>query len=211
MGGNSMASDLVKRLGALDEDGVLAGVKELLEKGVPKLDIIQELQEGMQEVGQKYEAKEYFLSELIMSAEIFNEAIAALGEISASEQAGLGNFVLGTIYGDIHDIGKNIVATVLKCNGFNVIDLGVDVPAAKFIEAIKEHKPKVIGFSCLLTTAFDNIKTAIEEIDKAGLRQDIKILIGGGPVDQSVCDYVKADAVCKSAQEAVAVAQKFSA
>ena len=206
-----MSSELARRLGELDEDGVLARVQALKEQGVPGLDIIQELQEGMQAVGQKYEAKEYFLSELIMSAEIFNEAIDALGEISGSDQSHLGNFVLGTIYGDIHDIGKNIVGTVLKCNGFNVIDLGVDVPAAKFIETIKEYKPKVIGFSCLLTTAFENIKTAIEEIEKAGLRKDVKILIGGGPVDQSVCDYVKADAVCRSAQEAVDVAQKFSA
>ncbi|TWH56578.1 methanogenic corrinoid protein MtbC1 [Desulfitobacterium sp. LBE] len=206
-----MSGELAKKLGALDEDAVLAGVQALKEQGVPGLDIIQELQEGMQAVGQKYEAKEYFLSELIMSAEIFNEAISALGDLSGTEQSHLGNFVLGTIYGDIHDIGKNIVSTVLKCNGFNVIDLGVDVPTEKFIEGIKEYKPKVIGFSCLLTTAFDNIKAAIEEIEKAGLRSELRILIGGGPVDQSVCDYVKADAVCRSAQEAVEVAQKFSA
>ncbi|SHN82963.1 cobalamin B12-binding domain-containing protein [Desulfitobacterium chlororespirans] len=206
-----MSGELAKKLGALDEDAVLAGVQALKEQGVPGLDIIQELQEGMQAVGQKYEAKEYFLSELIMSAEIFNEAISALGDLSGTEQSHLGNFVLGTIYGDIHDIGKNIVSTVLKCNGFNVIDLGVDVPAEKFIEGIKEYKPKVIGFSCLLTTAFDNIKSAIEAIEKAGLRNELRILIGGGPVDQSVCDYVKADAVCRSAQEAVEVAQKFSA
>lgn len=206
-----MNGKLAKQLGELDEDAVLAGVQALKEQGVPGLEIIQELQEGMQAVGQKYEAKEFFLSELIMSAEIFNEAIDSLGDLSETDTSNLGNFVLGTIYGDIHDIGKNIVGTVLKCNGFNVVDLGVDVPTEKFIEAIKEYQPKVIGFSCLLTTAFDNIKTAIEEIDKAGLRKDLKILIGGGPVDQTVCDYVKADAVCKSAQEAVDVTQKFIA
>ena len=130
-------------------------------------------------------------------------------DISGTDASYIGTFVLGTIYGDIHDIGKNIVATVLKCNGFNVIDLGVDVPIEKFIEAIKEYKPSIVGFSCLLTTAFDNIKTAIAALEEAGLRNGVKILIGGGPVDQSVCDYVKADAVCRSAQEAIVVAKKW--
>lgn len=206
-----MSSELAKQLGELDEDAVLAGVQTLKEQGAPGLKIIQDLQKGMQIVGQRYEAKEYFLSELIMSAEIFNEAIDALGDLSGADTSSLGTFVIGTIYGDIHDIGKNIVSTVLKCNGFKVIDLGVDVPTEKFIEAIKEYKPSVVGFSCLLTTAFDNIKTAIEELDKAGLKKDIKILIGGGPVDQSVCDYVKADAVCKTAQDAIEVSKKFIA
>lgn len=204
-----MSVDLAKELGELNEDAVLAGVQTFQEQGMPALQIIQHLQEGMQVVGQKYEVKEYFLSELIMSAEIFNTAIDSLGDISGEEASSLGTFVIGTIYGDIHDIGKNIVATVLKCNGFNVIDLGVDVPTEKFIEAIKEHKPAVVGFSCLLTTAFDNIKSAIATLTDAGLRDNLKILIGGGPVDQTVCDYVKADALCKSAQEAIDVAKKM--
>lgn len=204
-----MNVDLVKELGELNEDAVLAGVQKLKDQGVPSLQIIQFLQEGMQEVGKKYEDKVYFLSELIMSAEIFNTAINSLGDISGEDASSLGTFVIGTIYGDIHDIGKNIVATVLKCNGFNVIDLGVDVPADKFIEAIKDYKPSVVGFSCLLTTAFDNIKSAITALEDAGLRQSVKVLIGGGPVDQTVCDYVKADAVCKSAQEAIDLAKKM--
>ena len=193
-----MSADLIKQFGELDEDAVLAGVQSLKEQGVTALQIIQYLQEGMQLIGRRFEAKEYFLSELIMSSEIFNAAIDSLGDISGTDASYIGTFVLGTIYGDIHDIGKNIVATVLKCNGFNVIDLGVDVPIEKFIEAIKEYKPSIVGFSCLLTTAFDNIKTAIAALEEAGLRNGVKILIGGGPVDQSVCDYVKADAVCRS-------------
>ncbi len=204
-----MSADLIKQFGELDEDAVLAGVQSLKEQGVTALQIIQYLQEGMQLIGRRFEAKEYFLSELIMSSEIFNAAIDSLGDISGTDASYIGTFVLGTIYGDIHDIGKNIVATVLKCNGFNVIDLGVDVPIEKFIEAIKEYKPSIVGFSCLLTTAFDNIKTAIAALEEAGLRNGVKILIGGGPVDQSVCDYVKADAVCRSAQEAIVVAKKW--
>ncbi|MHB1405138.1 MAG: cobalamin B12-binding domain-containing protein [Desulfitobacteriaceae bacterium] len=204
-----MSADLVKKLGELNEDAVLSGVQSLKEQGIPALQIIHYLQEGMQVVGHRYEAKEYFLSELIMSAEIFNAAIDSLGDLSGEDASSLGTFVIGTIYGDIHDIGKNIVSTVLKCNGFNVIDLGVDVPTEKFIEAIKEYKPGAVGFSCLLTTAFDNIKKAIAALEEAGLRDGLKILIGGGPVDQTVCDYVKADAVCKSAQEAIEVAKKM--
>lgn len=206
-----MTSNLATNLGELLEDEVLAGVKEQLDQGIPVLEIIKELQDGMKIVGQRFEAKDYFLSELIMSAEIFNSAIDSLGDMSGVDSSNLGTFVIGTIFGDIHDIGKNIVTTVLKCNGFNVIDLGVDVPTEKFIEAIKEYKPRIVGFSCLLTTAFDSIKTAIGAIEEAGLRDDIKILIGGGPVDQSVCDYVKADGVCKSAQEAISVSKNMVA
>ncbi len=204
-----MSVTLAKELGELNEDAVVTEVQSLLEQGVPALQIIQYLQEGMQIVGQRYEAKEYFLSELIMSAEIFNGAVDSLGDLSGEETANLGTFVIGTIKGDIHDIGKNIVATVLKCNGFNVIDLGVDVPVEKYMEAIKEYKPKVVGFSCLLTTAFDNIKKAIATLDEAGLRANLKILIGGGPVDKTVGEYVKADAVCKSAQEAIDLAKRL--
>lgn len=206
-----MSTVLAKELGELNEDAVLAEVQNLKDQDVDSLEIIAQLQDGMGIVGQLYESKEYYLSELIMSAEIFNAAIAKIGEIADDESKTIGTFVLGTISGDIHDIGKNIVATVLKCNGFNLIDLGVDVSIAKFIEAIKEHKPQIVGFSCLLTTAFDNIKEAITAIEEAGLRKDIKILIGGGPVDQTVCNYVKADAVCKSAQEATYVAKKLLA
>ncbi|MDH7567911.1 MAG: cobalamin-dependent protein, partial [Clostridiales bacterium] len=120
-----------------------------------------------------------------------------------------GTFVMGTIYDDIHDIGKNIVTTVMSSNGFNVVDLGVDVPTAKYVEAIKQYKPKVIGISCLLTTAFDNIKECIQTLEKEGLRKDIKVLIGGGPVDEATCKYVGADHVCKNAQETVEYSKKY--
>lgn len=118
-------------------------------------------------------------------------------------------FVIGTIYGDIHDIGKNIVTTVMACNGFKVIDLGVDVPTEKYLEAIKQYQPAAIGISCLLTTAFDNMKECIGSIEAAGLRDKVKILIGGGPVDEATCKYVKADAVCKNAQETVDLTKKY--
>lgn len=198
-----MSTKLINAMGDLDEQLILDEVKAEKAKGTPPLDIIAMLQEGMGIVGKRFETKEYFLSELIASADIFNEASKLLGGAVLAGPSKYGTFVLGTIYEDIHDIGKNIVMTVMSSNGFNVVDLGVDVPTAKYLDAIKEHKPKAIGISCLLTTAFDNIKECIRSIEKAGLRKDIKILIGGGPVDEATGKYVGADRVCKNAQEAV--------
>jgi dimethylamine corrinoid protein len=205
-----MSIKLIEALVNLDEDAVIKEVKELKEKKVKVQDIITFLQEGMAGVGKKYESKEYFLSELIMSAEIFKTATEILGESAKTSNARKnGIFLLGTIYDDIHDIGKNIVASIMDANGFDVVDIGIDVPTEKFIDAIKQHKPQIVGISCLLTTAFNNIKEAIASIEKAGLRKDIKILIGGGTVDESTCKYVNADAFCKSAQEAVDVSKKY--
>ncbi|MCR4435463.1 MAG: cobalamin-dependent protein [Clostridiales bacterium] len=208
-----MSKKLVEAMADLDEDLVLEEVKALVGQKVPAMDIIASLQEGMGIVGKRFEEKEYFLSELIMSAEIFNEASKLLGDgTGGAGNAGTskyGTFVMGTIYDDIHDIGKNIVTTVMSSNGFNVVDLGVDVPTAKYVEAIKQYKPKVIGISCLLTTAFDNIKECIQTLEKEGLRKDIKILIGGGPVDEATCKYVGADHVCKNAQETVEYSKKY--
>ncbi len=204
-----MSKKLIDAMADLNEDEVLKEVKALKEKKVPNLEIISYLQEGTYIVGKRFEKKEYYLSELIMSAEIFTEASKLLGGMGVIGSSKYGTFVLGTIYEDIHDIGKNIVSTVLSSNGFNVVDIGVDVPTAKFIEAIKKHKPKAVGISCLLTTAFDNIKECIQSIEKAGLRKDLKILIGGGPVDETTGKYVGADIVCKNAQVAVDYCKKF--
>jgi dimethylamine corrinoid protein len=199
-----MSQTLINAMADLDESVVLNEVKAMKSQGVPSLEIIQTLQAGMNIVGKRFEAKEYYLSELIMSAEVFKEASNLLGgDLGGSGGNTHGTFVLGTIYGDIHDIGKNIVMTVMSCNGFKVVDLGVDVPTTKYIEAIKEHKPQVVGISCLLTTAFDGMKECISAIEASGLRKDLKILIGGGPCDQTTAEYVGADACCKSAQDAV--------
>jgi dimethylamine corrinoid protein len=207
-----MNQKLVNAMADLDEDLVLAEVKAAKEAGKDSLDIIADLQEGMSIVGKRFEEKEYFLSELIMSAEIFNEASKLLGQDSAaSASSKYGTFIMGTIYDDIHDIGKNIVTTVMRSNGFNVVDLGVDVPTAKYIEAIKEHNAKAIGISCLLTTCFDNVKECIQAIEDAGLRDQVKILIGGGPVDEATGKYVKADHVCKNAQQTVEYCKKYLA
>ena len=205
-----MSQTLINAMADLEESALVAEVNTLKAQGVPALEIIQKLQEGMNIVGKRYEEKEYYLSELIMSAEIFKEAAALIGgDLSGANAASHGTFVMGTIYGDIHDIGKNIVTTVMGCNGFNVIDLGVDVPTAEYIKAIQEHKPQVVGISCLLTTAFDGMKECIESIKAAGLRDQVKILIGGGPCDQTTADYVGADAYCKTAQDCVEYSKRL--
>ncbi|MHB8075854.1 cobalamin B12-binding domain-containing protein [Desulfosporosinus fructosivorans] len=204
-----MYEEISKALAELEEDLLLDGVKNLYEKGVPVFDILTALQKGMEEVGKKFEAKEYFLSELIMSADVFKEATGLLGDAFATNDSEtMGTMVMGTVKEDIHDIGKDIVVTILRCNGFQVIDLGVDVPVEKFVEAIKEHNPQIIGLSCLLTSAFENMKETIVAIEEAGLREGRTILIGGGPTDEKVKDYVRADGVCKNAQEAVEVCKK---
>lgn len=198
-----MSSVLSTAMADLDEDVVLAEIDRLQGSGTPPLEIIAALQEGMAIVGQRFEEKDYFLSELIMSAEIFNEAGKKLGNDATDAAGTLGTLVLGTVYQDVHDIGKNIVRSVLASHGIRVIDLGVDVPAARFLEAIREHKPLAVGISCLLTTCFGNVKACIEAIDAAGLRDGLKILVGGGPMDEAAGRYVGADLVCKDAMTAV--------
>lgn len=204
-----MSKKLVDAMAELDEDTVLAEVKNLISSHVPALDIIGYLQQGIIIVGKRFEEKTYFMSELIISGEIFKEASDILGGAIPSGTSKYGSFVIGTIYGDIHDIGKNVVSTVMCSNDFEVIDLGVDVPTEKYIEAIKQYRPRVVGISCLLTNCFDNVKECIEKIEQEGLRKYVKILIGGGPLDVAMCKYVKADVVCKTAQETAAYCKKI--
>jgi len=202
--------DLAKVMAELDEDLVVQGVKEQMAAGVPAIEILAHLQQGMEQVGKLYEVGDYYLSELIMSADVFSTAAALLGEAlkAGGESKTLGTMVLGTVKDDIHDIGKNIVSTILNCNGFKVIDLGVDVPIATFVEAVTTHKPEVVGMCCLLTTAFDTMRDTVGAVKAA--YPAAKVLVGGGPVDLSVCKYVNADGFCKNAYDAVELTKKYS-
>ncbi len=192
------------------ETQVFDEVKRQLNEGITPEKVFAELQKGMEIVGERFQDKEYYLSELIMAADIFNNAAALLQEkLRSTEKDKIATMVLGTVAGDIHDIGKNIVSLIFSSNGFEVIDLGVDVPIQRFVEAVKEHKPQLVGLSCLLTTSFDNMKATIEALKDAGLRNEVKILVGGGPLDQSTCDYVGADALCKDAPAGVDMAKKL--
>jgi dimethylamine corrinoid protein len=202
-------SPLAQALGDLDEATAIRLVEEKLASGEGALSILEELQAGMNIVGERFEGGEYFLSELIYAADIFKKAGAPLQEgLKSSTQSTHGTLVLGTVKNDIHDFGKDIVATVMTSNGIKVIDLGVNVEHQAFVTAIREHQPELVGMSCLLTTVFDDMKDAIQTIKAAGLRDQVTILIGGGPVDQATCDYVGADVYCRTAQDGVTAAKK---
>jgi dimethylamine corrinoid protein len=193
---------LVDAMADLQEDTVLEEVQALKAKGVPPVEIIGALQMGMAVVGQRFEEKEYYLSELIMSAEVFNAARPLL-DFGAVGPSRYGTVVIGTIYQDVHDIGKNIVSAVLSGHGVDVIDIGVDVPTERFIDAVRKHKPRILGISCLLTTCFGNVRNCISAIEAAGLRDGLTVVVGGGPVDEAAGRFMGADAVCKDAMAAV--------
>ena len=203
-------SPLAQAVGDLDEQTAVALVEEKLAKGEAALGILEELQAGMNIVGERFESGEYYLSELIYAADIFKKAGAPLEEeLKSATQASYGTLVLGTVKNDIHDFGKDIVATVMSSNGVKVVDLGVNVEHQAFVDAIKEHSPQMVGMSCLLTTVFEDMKEAIATIEAAGLRDQVKILIGGGPVDEATREFVGADHYCKTAQDGVAVAKRI--
>ena len=201
---------LAQAVGDLDEDAAVRLVEEKLAAGEPVLSILDELQAGMNVVGERFEGGDYYLSELIYAADIFKRAGAPLQEgLKSTTQKTLGTLVLGTVKNDIHDFGKDIVATVMSSNGLKVVDLGVNVEHQAFVDAIKEHKAELVGMSCLLTTVFEDMKDAIQVIKDAGLRDQVKILIGGGPVDEATRAYVGADFYCKTAQDGVIAAKKI--
>jgi dimethylamine corrinoid protein len=200
---------LAQAVGDLEEEKAVILVLDKLAKGEPALAILEELQAGMNLVGERFESGEYFLSELIYAADIFKKASAPLQEgLAKATQSTCGTLVLGTVKNDIHDFGKDIVATVMNSNGLRVVDLGVNVDYQRFVEAIREHQPQLVGLSCLLTTAFEDMRNTIAAIEAAGLRDQVTILIGGGPVDEATKDYVGADYYCKTAQDGVAVAKR---
>ena len=204
-----MTETLTSALVEMREDDVLAAVRAANDAGAAPADVIAALQAGMKTIGDKYEAGEYFLSELIMSAEIFKRALEELGlDKSAADTGTRGTVVLGTVHTDIHDIGKNIVASVLCANGFKVVDLGVDVPAQTFVDAVRESGAEVVGLSCLLTTAFPAMQETIAAFADAGLRDTVTVMIGGGPVSADLALQLGADGAGASAQEAVNLAAK---
>ena len=202
-------SPLAQAVGDLEEDKAITLVQDKLAKGETALSILEELQEGMGIVGQRFEDCEYSLSELSYSADIFKKAGAPLQEeLKSSAPSSYGTLVLGTVKNDIHDFGKDIVATVMSSNGIKVVDLGVNVEHQAFVDAVKESGATLVGMSCLLTTVFDDMRDAISALKDAGLRDQVTILVGGGPVDQACADYVGADFYCKTAQDGVAAAKK---
>ena len=206
-------SDFVNEIVELNEKKVQDLLEKKIENSEDLLSIMEEVKVAMKQIGQKFENKEFFLPDLIMSGEILRQIFDVIGpkikesEIEAKKR---GKVLLGTVAGDIHDIGKDIVKFMLDANGFDVLDLGVDVPSEKFVEKIREFKPDVLALSGFLTLAFDSMKEVIQKIRDAGLRDMVKIMIGGGTVDERIVEYVGADAYGESAVEAVNLATKWT-
>jgi len=197
----------------MDEDEVLDALHALIEAGKDRLSIASVAKTAMDEVGRLFQEKEIFLTELIMAGELLNLAMKELGFDANAPASGEGNYdgkiIIGTVKGDVHDIGKNIVASMLASNNFRVIDIGVDVSPEKFIEAIKKENANIVAMSGLLTLAYDSMKETIDTIKKEGLREKVRIMIGGGSTDQTVCEYVGADAYGADAMDGVLIAQKW--
>ncbi|AKX93133.1 cobalamin B12-binding domain-containing protein [Neomoorella thermoacetica] len=200
-----LTDTLSKAMAELEEEQVLAQVKERLGGGVAPLEIVKTLQEGMVEVGNRFQSGEYFLSELIMAGEIMKGAMDILEPHLGGESGEhKGTIVIGTVKGDIHDLGKNIVIMLLKGAGYKVVDLGVDVPKERFVEALQETKAPLVGMSVLLTSCQEAMKETIEAIRGAGL--DTRVVIGGNYIDETVKNYVGADYYATTATDGVKVA-----
>lgn len=210
-----MAKELVMAIAEIREDDALKMVQDLVNKGGNLDGVLKDCQEAMNIVGERYEKGDYFLPELIMSGEVLKKISDIVkpklaGGGTTTSAAKKGKVVLGTVRGDIHDIGKDIVGFMLDVNGFEVHDLGVDVPEDKFVEAVKQSKPQVVALSGFLTLAYDAMKSTVEALDKAGLRNGVKIMIGGGQITEMVKDYVKADAFGMDAVAAVRLAKQWT-
>ena len=205
-------NELIKAMRELERAKVLQIVKEELEKGTDPLQIIEWLSEGVKIVGDYFEKKEYFLAELITGGDIFENAFQELKpllEKSGASVQSKGKIVLGTVQGDVHDIGKNIVKTILIASGFTVEDLGVDVSPESFIEAIKQPEVSILGLSALLTIAIDSVIDLVKLIKKENLRNKVKIIVGGSAFTEEIVNKLDVDAYGKDPQEAVNICQKF--
>lgn len=197
----------------LNRDECLQLIQDALDDGISPLEIIENgLKKGMQIVGTQYEEGDLFIVDLMMAASTMKAAIELVEpHISAEmkEKTSVGKVLIGTVEGDIHDIGKTIVTTLLTANGFEVIDLGAEVPTSTFIEKVNELKPDIIGMSALLTTTMQKMKEVIDALEKGKLRENVKVLVGGAPVTQEFALKIGADAYGKDAEEAVKRAKEL--
>jgi 5-methyltetrahydrofolate--homocysteine methyltransferase len=206
-----MTKKLIKAITDFQEEDALKRTQELLDKGTGPVEVLEACREALDEIGKRFEDGTYFLPELMLAGEIMNQISEIvkpkLAEMPKTERQG--KVVIGTVEGDIHDIGKNIVTFMLDANGFEVIDLGVDVPPKKFVDAIKDYKPEVVGLSGFLTLAFDAMKDTVAAIESAGLRDKVKIMIGGGQINEEIKEYAGADGYGKDAMAGVSFAKKW--
>lgn len=206
-----MIEKLMDAMINMREEEAIETATALMDAGGDPIQVLDCCMKAMEEVGKRFEKGQYYLPELMMAGEMLQQISEMIkprmkGERSVQKR---GRVLMGTVEGDIHNIGKDIVIFLLDVNGFEVRDIGIDVPPAKFVEEIKTFKPQVVGMSGLLTLAFDSMKKTVEAIEAAGLRKDLKIMIGGGVVSDNTRVYCGADAFGKDAMEGVTLAKKW--
>ena len=204
---------LVDALSDMRENEALELARKMLDGGQDPVRVLELCREAMDIVGKRFEKQEYFLPELVLAGEML-ETIGALAkplivQSSGSEAKKLGRVLVGTVHGDLHDIGKNIVTFMLDINDYEVRDIGIDVPVAKFVQEIRDFRPAVLALSGFLTLAFDSMKETVQAIEKEGLRNGMKIMIGGGQVDDAVRVYTGADAFGSNAVAAVSLCRQW--
>jgi methanogenic corrinoid protein MtbC1 len=206
-----MAGNLVNALADLKEEEALKIVKDRLNASEDPLKILEDARKGMEIVGKRFADSEYFIPDLVYSGEILKAVTELIKPklTKATEAKKVGKVVFGTVAGDIHDIGKDIVVFMLDVNGFEVHDLGVDVPVQKFVDEIKKTGAPVVGLSGFLALAFDSMKDTVEAIKAAGLRDKVKVMIGGGQMSDEIKNYTGADAYGKDAMAGVTLAKKW--
>jgi 5-methyltetrahydrofolate--homocysteine methyltransferase len=193
-------SEIKRQLIEFDIDGIKVNVQNALDDGVAPLELVDALGDAMKDVGDKYESGEFFFSELIMAGETMKEAMEVLKPaMTADDVKSKGKVVIGTVKGDLHDIGKDLVVSLLVAAGVEVIDVGVDVPAEKFVEAVKNEGAKVVGLSALLSTTITYTKEVVEALKEAGVRDQVKIIVGGAAATDELAKEMGADACAADA------------
>ncbi|MFZ4617050.1 MAG: cobalamin B12-binding domain-containing protein [Rectinemataceae bacterium] len=209
-----MKESLIKAIADMEEEEAIKIAKQMLDSGVDPWLVLEYSKEAMEVVGARYEKKEYFLPELIIAGDLLKEIgvlLKPMLKARATTSKAKGKVLIGTVAGDIHDIGKDVVSFMLDVNNFEVLDIGIDVPAETFVQKIKEFQPDVVGLSGFLTQAFDQMKVTVEAIKAAGLRDKVKIMIGGAIMDTKVSTYVGADAFGADASAAVKLVKAWLA
>lgn len=211
---NSILLDkIAKAVINLNDEEVKEIVNKAIKDGINPIEIIEKgLSKGLKEVGLLYEKGEYYIPHLMIAAEIFKENIEKLKPLLSTKETKskiLGKVLIGTVKGDLHDLGKNLVAIMLSINGFEVIDLGKDVPTELFIEKIKEHNPDVLGLSALMSTTMYEQKNVIKTLEDSGLRNKVKVIVGGAPVTKEWAEEIGADGYAENAIEAVKIVKNL--
>jgi len=211
MANEELFSEIKSALVEFEVDLLKVKAQEALDNGVKAEEIIGVLSEGMDVVGEKYQEGAYFVTSLIIAGETMKEALEVLEpHLSGKGATKIGKIVMATVAGDIHDIGKNIFTTLMETAGFDVIDLGVDVSAEAIVEAVKEHKPDILGLSALLTTNLEQFPLIVEKLEKEKLRSGVKIVVGGATVTEEYAKEAGVDALAKSAVEGVNICKVWA-